>query len=644
MRQPLIYFSCAFLLLSSFPVFGQQADTEKIMSLFPNAQAVYLNKAEHLTIDVKNQALVLSSSNEEKMLFITNEVSAYANKSIYYSGFEEIKDIEAYTLVPTKSKYKKFEVSSIETKDVLHRGIFYDDGKVKNLVFPNVQPLAITSLHFTHVMTEPRLLTPFYFSSAIPTVATQYSVTFPENVSVKWKLLGTNTDQITFSEKTANGKKTYSWKAENLPANLYEEDAPAIAYYAPHVMVYIHEATINGKPTTYLGDVSDLYDWYSSMLKNINKSDNKQLQTLAKEITKDCKTDKDKVRSVFQWVQTNIRYIAIEDGWGGFIPTDASEVYTKRYGDCKGMANLTREILSQAGISSNLTWIGTRSLPYVYEQMPAPIADNHMIVSVELDKQTIFLDATDSYVPFGMPTSMIQGKEALIGMGEKKFKVLPVPIVDYLQNSSLDTIKLKIHNNELSGRGIMHLSGYKKTDFEYKFLSKVEHDMQKFLTQYLQKGNDKFSISSSDIQGLHNLNSSIRIQYNFMLPDYIKKVGNSTYINMNLTKTLQKESIDESKRILDKEIEYQYLDNSAVELIIPEGFTIKHLPANVSWEGKNYGFTITYQLQGNKIIMHKSLYIKTIMLKREAFPQWNAMIAQLCKAYQDVLILTKQGA
>jgi hypothetical protein len=113
---------------------------------------------------------------------------------------------------------------------------------------------------------------------------------------------------------------------------------------------------------------------------------------------------------------------------------------------------------------------------------------------------------------------------------------------------------------------------------------------------------------------------------------------------MNLTKTLQKESIDESKRILDKEIEYQYLNSSAVELIIPEGFTIKHLPANVSWEGKNYGFTITYQLQGNKIIMHKSLYIKTIMLKREAFPQWNAMIAQLCKAYQDVLILTKQGA
>jgi hypothetical protein len=332
--------------------------------------------------------------------------------------------------------------------------------------------------------------------------------------------LGANTDQITFSEKKANGKKTYSWKAENLPANLYEEDAPAIAYYAPHVMVYIHEAAIDGKSTTYLGDVSHLYDWYCSMLKNINKSDNKQLQTLAKEITKDCKTDKDKVRSIFQWVQTNIRYIAIEDGWGGFIPTDASEVYIKRYGDCKGMANLTKELLAQAGISSNLTWIGTRSLPYVYQQMPAPIADNHMIVSVELDKQTIFLDATDSYVPFGMPTSMIQGKEALIGMGEKKFKVLPVPIVDYIQNSSLDTIKLQI----------------------------------------------------------------------------------------------------------------------------PEGFTIKHLPANVSWEGKDYGFAITYQLQANKIIMHKKSYIKTIMLKREAFPQWNAMIAQLCKAYQDVLILTKQGA
>jgi hypothetical protein len=308
------------------------------------------------------------------------------------------------------------------------------------------------------------------------------------------------------------------------------------------------------------------------------------------------------------------------------------------------MANLIREMLSLAGITSNLTWIGTRSIPYVYQQMPAPIVDNHMIVSVELDKQTMFLDATDSYVPFGMPTSMIQGKEALIGIGEKKFKVLPVPVVDYTQNTSIDSLKLQVYNRELSGKGMMHLSGYKKTDFEYKYLSKDDNNMQKFLVQYLQKGNDKFSISSSEIKGLHNLNSNINIKYDFLLADYIKTVGNSTYINMNLTKTLQKESIDESKRILDKEIAYQYLVQDVVELIIPEGFTIKNLPANISSKDKDYGFTITYQQQGNKIIMHKNLYIKTIMLKKEAFPQWNAMITQLCKAYQDVVILTKQGA
>ncbi len=53
MRQTLIFFSCAFLLAFSIPVLGQQADTEKIKSLFPNAHAVYLNKEEHLTIDVK---------------------------------------------------------------------------------------------------------------------------------------------------------------------------------------------------------------------------------------------------------------------------------------------------------------------------------------------------------------------------------------------------------------------------------------------------------------------------------------------------------------------------------------------------------------------------------------------------------------
>ena len=127
---------------------------------------------------------------------------------------------------------------------------------------------------------------------------------------------------------------------------------------------------------------------------------------------------------IFNWVQDNIRYIAFEDGLGGFIPRDAASVCNKRYGDCKDMANLLFEMLNHAGIEAYRAWIGTRNRPYKYKEVPTPMVDNHMITAVIIDGETIFLDATDSYVPFGLPSAFTQTKEALLGIDENSYNIV----------------------------------------------------------------------------------------------------------------------------------------------------------------------------------------------------------------------------
>ena len=65
---------------------------------------------------------------------------------------------------------------------------------------------------------------------------------------------------------------------------------------------------------------------------------------------------------MFYWVQDNIRYIAFENGIMGFKPDAAQNVLNKKYGDCKGKANLLKEMLKLAGYDARLTWIGTSDL------------------------------------------------------------------------------------------------------------------------------------------------------------------------------------------------------------------------------------------------------------------------------------------
>jgi transglutaminase-like putative cysteine protease len=51
-------------------------------------------------------------------------------------------------------------------------------------------------------------------------------------------------------------------------------------------------------------------------------------------------------------VQHDIRYVAIELGIGAQQPHPASDVFTKRYGDCKDKATLLSSILKEIGVDS----------------------------------------------------------------------------------------------------------------------------------------------------------------------------------------------------------------------------------------------------------------------------------------------------
>ena len=92
------------------------------------------------------------------------------------------------------------------------------------------------------------------------------------------------------------------------------------------------------------------------------------------------------------------------------------------------MANLIVNMLKLAGVKAYHTWIGTRDLPYKYSKVPTPLVDNHMIATyISADKQYYFLDATSDHTPFGLPSSMIQGKEALIGLDPTHYEVKMIP-------------------------------------------------------------------------------------------------------------------------------------------------------------------------------------------------------------------------
>ncbi len=376
------------------------------------------------------------------------------------------------------------------------------------------------------------------------------------------------------------------------------------------------------------------------MGEDINtENPDEELKKIVSILTQNKETDLEKVKAIYYWVQENIKYIAFEYALGGFIPREANEVFNKKYGDCKDNSSILYKMLEIAGLKGNLTWIGTRKIPYKYNEVPTPAVDNHMILTYVDGDDTYFLDATGRYIPINMPSSFIQGKEALISKGEKDFVIKEVPVMDSKRNTYTDSTFIKIDNNTILGTGKLKLSGYTKIDFYNTFENKKkENNLKEGYTGILRKGNNKFLVDNFNEVNKYNYDKDFEVTYTFNIKDYINHLDGETYINLNLNKELSNFKTKEDRKTA-KEYRYKSRTIYTNVLEIPEDTVVEYVPENFKISNDFFACTITYT-QTEKAITYE-LYVDQdfILLTLEQQNELNTLIKKIEKNFKEVIIL-----
>lgn len=640
MNKHFNYFFCTICFLLSATLLAQ-TPLEAYKKKYPDEAVVYLDHSSELYIDIEGDALEINSAIHERKVFLNNLGTSNSKEDISYSGFYEVSDIDAYTEVPNGKRYKKVRVTEFKEKDELSGEIFHDDIKSINFYYPKLQEGAITNLNYNEEIKEARFINSFFFGNFIPMERAAYKIVCDEDVELEIKYFHTDAEKLNFSKTTKRGKNIYSWELKDIEAWEREGGGPPIRSYLPHVLVYIKKYKANGKEKTILSGVSDLHRWYRNFLKDLNQEQNAHLQSVVDSLTVNSNSELDKVRNIYYWVQDHIKYIAKEDGLGGFIPADASNVYESRYGDCKGMSSIMNEMLGMAGVKSHLTWVGTRDIPYRYEEVPTPVVDNHMIVSYEADDQMYFLDATGSFSPLGLPSAFIQGKEALVDMGETDFKVVEVPEVPSQYNVNVDTVRIRLEGKKLVGSGNASYTGFYKVSVSERMHYQNDKEQQKYLNGLFEKGNNKFLIDNYHIDALNDRDRDLKISYDFTIDDYAFQNEDEWYLNMNLDKYLKEQEIKKDRERSVKN-RFEYEQKNTVVLDIPESYQLDYIPENSEYEHELFGYSIKYSEQEGKLLLDVNIYERYLALEPEHFEAWNGMIKALKKSYKEVLILKKK--
>lgn len=632
-----------FASLESWAGGPNKADLESAQKAFPNNDAIFLSKNEHLTISLVHGELKLSTKVDEKMYFVTDKAEVYRKYYVYHSFFSDLSPVEASIQSKIDGKYKEFKVNNFTTEDNVSANVFYDDLKQVGFTFPAATAGAVGHISYSETLKDPHFLPPFYFASYIPIMDCEYTVTCPSSVRLNYKVFNNDSGRVVFNKEERGGVTTYHWQINKSKDYDHEEGAPGYAYYAPHVLLTVSDYDKDGKVEKVIPDLKGMCEWYSTFVKDINKGDDSALTATVKSVIKNAKSDEEKIRAVYYWVQENINYIAFEDGMNGFIPREAKDICQRRYGDCKDMSSILVRMLRLAGINAYHTWIGSRRLPYKYSEIASANIDNHMICVADAGGRRYVLDGTGKFTPLGFVTGFIQGKEGLILKADGQCEVYQIPIMPAEKSLQVDTIVVALKDkNTLSGTVSETLTGYYKISEDYTYHYAQPDKRNERFEDHLRMGNNKCKISSVKLEGFHGLDSTVRISSDFTLPDYIKNIGEKIYINPSLEKAGQNDKIDTADRKLPFEQEHMGVKRYVTIINIPDGYKLDYKPENVSFDGGKMKFSLTYDTNEKQITQIINIESDFLMLSLREISDWNKMVDAANSAYKENIVFKKK--
>ncbi len=643
-----VTFTLFVILFTCFSWAQNPSELQDLKKLYPEYDYVVIQDQTHVDISHDKEKGIRIIKSVERSIYLTSDrAGLFKDNQIYSSYFERLLDKEAYALNKKKDKdrYKKKKVREFNTEEAISEEVFYDDGIVTSFSYEGLKEESIIKMAYTKELTDPHLSFSEFFGAGYPTLNKSLTITVDDGIKLSTVYFNMDSTAVNYTKTSRRNKTIYSWKKDTVDIYKSEPSSLNSRYFIPHcvsrINYYYNE---NGEKVGVLENVQDLYNWYASMISQVGCKSEEELKEIIEKIISPDDTELEKVKKVFQWVQGNIKYIAIEDGLGGFIPRDPSLVMSRRYGDCKDMSTLIIQLLEMQGINAHRVWIGTRDIPYKYEELPSPVIDNHMIAAYFNKKtnQYIFLDATDSQVAFGYPTDFIQGKEALISRGDS-YEIVDVPVLSADKTRMTDHLRAHIEDEELIGEGKLSMTGYYAVDYKY-LLSRVSNEKKKKsqVESITKKGNNKYKLENYSISKDGNL---LQYNYTFSIPSYINKTDNEIYVNMNLEPL---ESFFSPYEVKDRKrgVKERYASTSkyAFTLVIPEGYKLDYVPENLFFDGgDDFHVIIDYNVDvPGEITYNFDLVLDYITLDLDRIPKIVEMGKKMKSAYKETIVLKKK--
>ena len=460
-----------------------------------------------------------------------------------------------------------------------------------------------------------------------------YTLTAPRELAVRHALL--NIDASVCVSENAKGSQVLSLELSDLPALKDEPYSPPLRERLP--MAYFAPTDF-----TYYGTQGSLKDWREygkweySLINGSETLPDAVCQELH-QLTDGMKTDREKIKALYQRLEKTTRYVAVLLGIGGQKPAPAADVYKSGFGDCKGLSNYMRAMLKEVGIPSNYITISTTNRQLL-KDFASVGQMNHVILQVPLQGDTLWLECTNPQLPMGYVHEDIAGHNA-IEVSESGGRLVQLPV--YADSTNLMHSKIHIQLNPNGAADVSLLQDSHQWQYEHNIplLKMDEKDRHKTLQRMVRVPQAEIGRMEIKEDG-----ATIIVDAEVKSQRYATVTGQRLFVPICPIHNGYGTPPTLPNRQEDIYLEAGYLDQDEITLTIPEGYDIEACPKDMTIEQPFGRFSFTMKREGNEVRIQNSLLMKSGTYDKQLYPQFIEFMKGVSGIYSQKIVLKKQDS
>jgi transglutaminase-like putative cysteine protease len=601
------------------------ADPEMLVK---DAFATRPASADTALADIRVQELLSSGLDRvhvQQLHFVGSEsaLDTHRVSTIRYSpSTEELRVIHARAWKPNGLVLEAQELGDREYADTLVS--MYYDMRLHQLRFAGLEKGDVVELEYS--LTPKRHIAPYsgYFGELVlfagrgPGLLKRYVLIAPAAQKVF-----VHAEKIAPARVSAkDGSQVFVWEARSVAALPREPHSPGVTEISP----YVHVST--------LGDWKQLGSWYADLVRPQFSLD-QSLQSELARVTNGLHSDKEKISAIQEFVLRNTHYVALEFGIYSYKPYPVTQIYARRFGDCKDKASLMIALLRATGIEAEIALVRTRSLGDVAAE-PASIAlFNHAIVYVP--KYDLWLDGTAEYAGPELPLED-QGALSLTVSLSGAAQIRHIPMSRAADNYTKHTIR-----GELSAQGVIQFSGSTTTRGEDA--PGLRHDLairEQQLDMFRRELAEVFpsvQVDSVAVHGAEVLSSSVSVDFqgalNSMQTKRIVSLS-SSWMPRSYVAALA----SSSTRTQDLVLPSPWTTEEEIHIALPEGTEVTSLPRDQNISGAFGSLRLHYKKSAGEVIVQSHVQFEKARVNAQDYPAFRQFCAQAERSFRNEITLS----